>query len=91
MNIQSRLLHLKPRIIQELIHWIQCESVFDEATIGPNQPFGHGVAHALDYIAKLAKQDGFDVDTCDGYCTEISYGQGEEIVMVLGHSDVVPV
>lgn len=91
MNIQSRLLHLKPRIIQELIHWIQCESVFDEATIGPNQPFGHGVAHALDYIAKLAKQDGFDVDTCDGYCTEISYGQGEEIVMVLGHADVVPV
>lgn len=81
----------KEEIVKKLQEWIRCGSVFDETTIAEGKPFGEGVYNALQFIAKLAEKDGFKVDTCDGYCTEISYGEGDEIVAVLGHADVVPV
>lgn len=76
--------------IIELQNWIKINSVFDETTISKNKPFGQGVANALEYIAKLAEDDGFYVDRCDGYCTEISYGEGP-LISIYAHCDVVPV
>lgn len=81
----------KEKIVSDLQGWIRCGSVYDESTVAEGKPFGEGVYNALQYIASLAKEDGFTVDTCDGYCTEITYGDGEERVVVLGHADVVPV
>ncbi len=78
-------------VITELCDWIKIDSVYDERTIQEGMPFGKGVFSALDYIAYLAEKEGFKVDLCDGYCTEISYGSGEDIIMIMGHADVVPV
>lgn len=91
MNKSQALTQKQTEIVRTLVEWIQCDSVYDEATITKEKPFGNGVSNALSYIATLAKNDGFQVDRCDGYCTEITYGEGEEIIMVLGHADVVPV
>ena len=77
-------------VVQELCDWIKINSVYDESTITSNMPFGQGVYYSLEYIAELAEQYGFNVDRCDGYCTEISIGKGEEIIMIMGHADVVP-
>ena len=91
MSIKEQLTMRKSEMIAQLQKWIQCGSVFDPSTVSQEAPFGLGVAKALDYIAQLARKDGFQVDTCDGYATEITFGEGDEIVMVLGHADVVPV
>lgn len=80
-----------PTLLKSLKEWINIPSVFDESTIKEGQPFGKDVKDALNYIADLARKDGFSVDTCDGYATEISFGEGEDLVMVLGHCDVVPI
>lgn len=77
-------------VVQELCDWIKIDSVYDESTVKENRPFGKGVYFALEYIASLAEKYGFKVDRCDGYCTEISYGEGEDIIMIMGHADVVP-
>lgn len=76
--------------INNLRKWITINSVYDEKTITQQHPFGNGVAKALEYIAILAEEDGFEVDRCDGYCTEISYGQGP-LIAIYAHCDVVPV
>ena len=76
--------------IESLKKWIQIDSTFDESTIEKNKPFGNGVHKALEYIANLAEKDGFTVDRCDGYCTEISYGEGP-LIAIYAHADVVPV
>lgn len=76
--------------ISSLRDWIKIDSVYDEASICEGKPFGQGVFKALDYIASLAEKDGFDVDRCDGYCTEISYGKGP-LISIYAHADVVPV
>lgn len=76
--------------ISTLQGWIRIDSVYDASTQSKEHPFGDGVARALNYIAELAKRDGFDVDTCEGYCTEISCGEGP-LIAVYAHCDVVPV
>jgi len=77
-------------VVQELCDWVKIDSVYDDTTIKDKMPFGKGVYYALEYIAELAEKYGFNVDRCDGYCTEISIGEGEEIIMIMGHADVVP-
>ena len=76
--------------IDSLKKWIQIDSTFDESTVTELAPFGKGVQKALEYIASLAEKDGFNVDRCDGYCTEISYGEGP-LIAIYAHCDVVPV
>ena len=76
--------------IVSLQNWIKINSVYDEKTISKLAPFGEGVHSALEYIALLAEKDGFTVDRCNGYCTEISYGSGP-LISIYAHCDVVPV
>lgn len=67
------------------------ESVHDESTVEEGAPFGEGVKKALGYVADFAEHLGFEVDRCDGYCTEISYGDEEgPLVGIYAHADVVP-
>ena len=67
-------------------------SVYDAKTKAEGAPYGAGVKAALDFVAKLGREYGFTVDTCDGYATEISFGEGEgPLVGIYAHADVVPV
>lgn len=77
--------------IKTLQSFIQKASVYDEKSIQENAPYGEGVKSALDYVAKLGKEMGFSVDSCQGYCTEISYGNQGKLIGIYAHSDVVPV
>lgn len=46
---------------------------------------------AVDYMVKLAEQEGFKTYTDpEGYYGYIEIGQGEEMIAILGHLDVVP-
>ena len=76
--------------LDKLISFLKINSIYDEKTISEDAPFGKGVKEALDYIASLALENGFNVDYCDHYCTEISYGEGK-LLDIYAHADVVPV
>ena len=77
--------------LQALRALIGKKSVYDATTISAGAPYGEGVKSALDYVAKLGKDYGFAVDTCDGHCTEISFGDQGPLIGIYAHSDVVPV
>lgn len=66
-------------------------SVYDEKTASREAPYGEGVKSALDYVAKLGKEYGFKVDPCQGYATEISFGEEGPLIGIYAHADVVPV
>jgi len=61
---------------------------YDESN--KEEPFGHDIRRALDYMLDQAKQDGFTVLDVDHYAGHIEMGSGDEIVGILGHLDVVP-
>ena len=74
-----------------LQQFVRIDSVYDASSKGANAPFGAGVKKALDYVAKLGKDLGFAVNTCDGYCTELTIGDEGPIIGLYAHSDVVPI
>lgn len=90
MNYREKVLNYQKDLINDLVGWVKQKSVYDETTITKGAPFGEGVKNSLDYICNIAKRDNFKVTNYDGYVSEIEYGSGEEIVMILGHADVVP-
>ncbi len=76
------------KVLSELV---KKKSVYDGESIKEGAPFGAGVKSALDYLAKKGEEYGFKVDTCQGYCTEISFGEGDgPEIGIYAHSDVVP-
>ncbi len=77
--------------VKTLTEFVRKGSVYDPTTIEEGAPYGAGVKSALDYVAKLGKEYGFKVDTCDGRVTELSYGEEGTLVGVYAHADVVPV
>ena len=57
----------------------------------PGKPLGAEVDRALEYTLDLARKLGFsEVRSLDGYCGLVDAGQGEEMLMIMAHLDVVP-
>lgn len=82
--------NIKQSLIEDLSGVIAIPSLLDETTAKDQAPFGQEIRKALDYMLELAKRDGFKTTDVDGYAGIIEFGEGEEIVGVLGHLDVVP-
>ena len=90
MKYKEYLLGQKDNMIEELMRFVSYNSVNDESTVAEGAPFGAGVHDALEYVAKLGEQYGFEVDRCDGYCTELTIGEGDKMIGIFAHADVVP-
>ncbi len=79
----------RDEFIQTLKGWIQVPSVRGEAEEGA--PFGRAVREMLDRAMNDAKEMGFPVRDFDGYACDVTLGEAEEKIAVLGHLDVVPI
>ncbi len=56
----------------------------------PGKPFGNGIAAALKETLALCESFGMTIKNCDGYAGYAEAGQGDEMMGVLMHLDVVP-
>ena len=72
-----------------LQRWVRIPSVKSEAEDGA--PFGRKIRNMLDTAMEDARKLGFAVRDFDGYACDITLGEAEEKIAVLGHLDVVPV
>lgn len=53
-------------------------------------PFGKNVYEALTYVLDLCKSFGFKTKNCDGYIGWAEIGEGDQMIGILCHLDVVP-
>lgn len=79
----------KEEIIQKTQELIQIPSVISSSD-NPLQPFGKSINDALEYTLKLGESLGFRTKNIDGYCGYIEFGEGKELIGIIGHLDVVP-
>lgn len=77
-----------PEIIETISKSVQIKTVLDVAV--PGGPFGQGNKDCLEYVLSVADKLGFRTVNLDGYCGYAEIGEGEEIVGIIGHLDVVP-
>lgn len=91
MKMHAEVKKHQTQLIQDLQGLLRIPSLRDLSSASPNAPFGTTLREALDYMLDLGRRDGFKTQDLDGYAGVISFGEGEEIIGVLGHLDVVPV
>ena len=77
-----------PEIIETIQKSVQIKTVLDTPVEGG--PFGQGNKDCLEYVLSIAEKLGFRTVNLDGYCGYAEIGEGEEIVGIIGHLDVVP-
>lgn len=90
MKYRDFIIDQKDNMIEELMRFVSINSVYDGSSLSKEKPFGNGVKDALDYVAELGLKYGFSVDKCDGYATELTIGEGDKVIGIFAHADVVP-
>lgn len=81
--------NLKDEIIRSTQELIKIPSVYNTSN-NPSMPFGENANKALEYVLDLGKKLGFKTKNLDGYCGYIEFGEGKEMLGIIGHLDVVP-
>ncbi len=87
-TLDRKLQELFPEILSSLQASIRIPSVRSAAEEGA--PFGREVGRALDHALCEARRLGLRTGECDGYVGWAEIGDGDEMVAVLAHLDVVP-
>lgn len=75
------------RDTQKLLH---IKSLLDEENTFPDAPLGKGVKEALDFMLTLGEKDGFTPKNVGNLAGHLEFGEGEELLGILCHVDVVP-
>ena len=88
MNLNEAVLLQKDAMIAALRENLRIPSV--QGSAEPGAPYGADVRRSLDHALDTAKEMGFSVTNLDGQMGWCEYGDGEEMIAVLGHLDVVP-
>lgn len=88
-DILKNVLQLKSDMINSIVESVKIPSIIGEAK--GNCPFGENIDKALDHALNLCEKLGFKTyKDKEGYYGYAEIGDGDELVGVLGHLDVVP-
>ncbi|MFI3210703.1 MAG: M20 family metallopeptidase [Peptostreptococcaceae bacterium] len=87
-NIKEKIDSLKNEIVDDVVESIKIPSVIADEVNG--FPFGEEIDKSLRQTLKLCEDLGFKTVYKDGYYGYAEVGQGEELIGILCHLDVVP-
>ena len=90
LNWREEVEKRKMDLLLDTQNLLKIKSVLDEEHPTEEAPFGKGVKEALDFMLQLGEKDGFTVKNVDNVAGHIEMGEGEELIGILCHVDVVP-
>ena len=79
----------KDEILNTLSDLIKYPSVSEESD-NPEAPFGENCNNVLNAFLNKAASLGFRTKNVDNYCGYVEFGDGPELIGIVGHLDVVP-
>ena len=89
MTVKEQVLNYTDEMLENIARLVKYDSVQGEAK--PGMPFGEGPANVLAEALKIAEEMGFKTVNLDNYCGYAEIGEGEDIIGIAGHLDIVPV
>ncbi|MED3198285.1 dipeptidase PepV [Bacillus toyonensis] len=90
INWTEEVAKRKDDLIRDTQQFLQIKSVWEEESAKEGAPFGEGVEKALSFMLHKGELEGFSSKNLEGYAGHLEMGQGEELVGILCHVDVVP-
>ena len=80
----------KEALLADLFSLLEINSERDDSKADAQHPFGPGPVKALEKFLEIADRDGYPTKNVDNYAGHFEFGQGEEILGIFAHMDVVP-
>ena len=90
MDFLTYVKEKEKQIVEEVKKLCRIESVLTEYDPQSETPFGSKINDALHHMIALGKKDGFVVKNVLNHAAHIEHGEGEDLVGILTHLDVVP-
>lgn len=90
LNWNDKVMETQDELIGDLKKLISFPSVLDESAATADAPFGPEPKRALEWILEEGRQAGFTVKNIDNMAGHIEMGEGDELLGILCHVDVVP-
>ncbi|WP_163526687.1 dipeptidase PepV [Halobacillus ihumii] len=87
MNFNSLSHQYESEFTEKTMKLIRIPSVYK---LNDEYPYGEHIDQALQTMLKIAEEDGFKTKNIESHAGHIEFGQGEEILGILGHLDIVP-
>lgn len=81
----------KEALFEDLYRLLRIPSIREDDRATPEAPVGPGPKAALEAFIEMAKEDGFDTQQFGPWAGRVEIGQGDELLGILGHVDVVPI
>lgn len=86
---ENYILNNRKKIVESVCDLITYPSISIE-TSDKKTPFGSSCSDVLKHFLNLANVLGFRTKNIDGYCGYAEFGEGKDLVGIIGHLDVVP-
>ncbi|MFA1345038.1 dipeptidase PepV [Streptococcus dysgalactiae] len=80
----------KEAMLADLVDLLRINSERDDTLADDKHPFGPGPVKALEHFLAMAERDGYKTRNIDNYAGDFEFGQGDEVLGIFGHLDVVP-
>ncbi len=80
----------KEALMEDLFGLLRINSERDDSKADEKHPFGPGPVKALEHFLALAERDGYKTRNIDNYAGDFEFGQGDEVLGIFAHLDVVP-
>ncbi len=80
----------KDEFLADLFDLLRINSERDDSQADDQHPFGPGPVRALDKFLEIAQRDGYPTKNVDNYAGHFEFGEGDEVLGIFGHLDVVP-
>lgn len=90
INWTEEVAKRREELLADLFTLLRIDSVRDDSQASPEAPVGPGPLKALEAFLEIGERDGFTTKMSGNLAGHIEYGQGEELMGVFGHVDVVP-
>ncbi len=87
-KVDNEILAMQDSMVESICQSVRFKSV--EGIPSAGAPFGKDVADALNHALNTASALGLSAENMDGYVGCIEYGEGEDLLGVVCHMDVVP-
>lgn len=88
MKFDAKVESMREDIVKSTQELVRIKSI--ETAPEDGAPFGKEMRECLDKALEIGSSLGFKTENFDGYAGHIEYGQGDEIIGILVHMDVVP-
>lgn len=90
MNFLNYATTYKTAVVESLQKLLSFDGTLKENPDSIDAPFGEGIRDSLRYVLELGRAWGFKTKNIDNIAGHIEYGDGDEIIGILCHVDVVP-